>query len=597
MAIFSSPLLLDRSNATAQCSRVMLYLASLVFFLAGCNDDTALVRNIQTQRQERLQADTKHDHLGEFHSLLTRFIELNPEESRRQITYHLNQWLDTNPLPTDSAAPKLLESLSGLMPLDQSKALVLEDHFERSDVNHLRDAYLFHSIFQWIDSPARDDILLTDWLKSLKKSIGEEHATRLTTACRLFDWTVRNVALERWEAPPALQITPPELPLGLAFQGPGYRQTDYESVWRGTGDSLQRAGVFMQLCHQADLPSALLAIPSTEDGSLAPWAVGVLIGEEVYLFEPALGTFIPGPNQVGISTLAEARTDASVMRRLNIPGLYDYPFAKPDIQQNVALLNTMPVGISVRMKHLQSKLTGDARMRIFMDADNTAEIFDNVGGIAGVQIWEVPMLSEVYHASIEQAAQRDPLLGFWYFSRWAIMDGDVESSRSFSLARWRHLHGQLDTDEDSNIQGARSLYLNQRRPEFEIADLRTDVDLQKAYGIRRELGMDPAIYDRQVQQAQMMIRQGKQTATYWLSLIQYDDERYDTAETWFRKRVLEDSSQKSTWEPSARYNLARTIEHLGQEDKAVELYKTNGDIQEHGNRIRARLLSKANSEE
>ena len=30
----------------------------------------------------------------------------------------------------------------------------------------------------------------------------------------------------------------------MELQGAGYRQTDYKSVWRGFGDSLQRAGVF-----------------------------------------------------------------------------------------------------------------------------------------------------------------------------------------------------------------------------------------------------------------------------------------------------------------------------------------------------------------
>jgi tetratricopeptide (TPR) repeat protein len=121
------------------------------------------------------------------------------------------------------------------------------------------------------------------------------------------------------------------------------------------------------------------------------------------------------------------------------------------------------------------------------------------------------------------------------------------------------------------------------------------VDLQQAYGVRRELGIDPQIYDRQLQQAQTLMRLGKRTATYWISLIQYDDGRYDTAETWFSKRVLNEE-QLSHWEPAARYNLARSVEHLGELERAIELYKTDGDPQEHGNRIRARLLAKSAEE-
>ncbi len=132
------------------------------------------------------------------------------------------------------------------------------------------------------------------------------------------------------------------------------------------------------------------------------------------------------------------------------------------------------------------------------------------------------------------------------------------------------------------------LYLAQRAPEYEIEDLRIDVDLQQAYGVRRELGIDAETYNRQLQQAQMMMRLGKRTATYWISLIQYDDGRYETAENWYSKRVLNEE-QLSFWEPHARYNLARTLERLGDTDRAIELYKTDGDPQEHGNRLTSEI--------
>ncbi len=583
------------SGATSLGLLGTVLLGTVLLGVAGCGDDASVVKEIQVQRQARLQTETKQDHLGEVHRLLTRLIELNPDESQRQISYHLNRWLESAPLPEQATKPALFKTIADRLPVASRDELLLSDRFMRSDISHLRDAYLFGAIAKWIDSPRSDDPLLENWLAEQQTKLGESHANQLRSACRFFDWTVRNVALEPFMATPGMQLTPPEMPLGMVFQGAGYRQTDYETVWRGTGDALQRTGVFTQLCRQAGVTAALLAVPSAETGELAPWAVGVLIGSDVYLFEPALGVFVPGPNQVGIATLADARTDASVMRRLNIPGFFDYPFSKQEVQQNIALLNVLPVGMSSRMQHLESRLTGDRRMTVYSDVDEIAHKLDAASGIAGVRIWDVPLLAEVYHTALEQAAQRDPMLGFWYYSRWAIMDANVESSRLFSLARWRHLHGEFDSDDENHIEGARPLYLSQRKPEFEIADLRIDVNLQMAYGIRRELGMPTELYDRQVQQAQNMIRLGKQTATYWLSLIQYDDGRYDTAETWFRKRVLDDS-QLSHWVPAARYNLGRTIEHLDEQEQAVELYKTSGDIQEHGNRIRARLLLKSEAD-
>ena len=47
-----------------------------------------------------------------------------------------------------------------------------------------------------------------------------------------------------------------------------------------------------------------------------------------------------------------------------------------------------------------------------------------------------------------------------------------------------------------------------------------------------------------------------------------------------------------TWAAAARYNLARSLERSGLIDEAIQLYKTDGDPQEHGNRLRARLLDK-----
>ncbi len=573
---------------------VALLAATVILLLPGCGDDIDTVREIQAERQSRMQSQTHQDHLGETFSLLSRLVELNPDKAQRQITYHLNRWREDKEFESVPVT-ELIRTLSEVLPTEEATDRTARENYLPSDVNHLRDSYLFRRIVEWVDREQSDDPLLADWLASMEQELSEEQAQQLRTATRLFDWTIRNIAFE-----PLVLLdpapNPPPLSLGMKFRGAGIRQTDYQTVWRGTGDSLQRAGVFTNLCRQASIPAFILAIQSIETGQLDPWCVGVLIGKEIYLFDPEIGTFIPGPNQVGIATLAQARSDASVLRRLNVPGFFDYPRKKEDVQQCVALLNVLPEAISPRMKHLESGLTGDRRMKVFVDADELAKQIDEVPGIAGVRLWKVPLLAEVYANTIARAAERDPLLAFWHFSRWAILEAQISNSQKLALGRWRHLHGQFDTNEVENTEGARVLYLAQRAPEYEIEDLRIDVDLQQAYGVRRELGIDAETYNRQLQQAQMMMRLGKRTATYWISLIQYDDGRYDTAKNWYTKRVL-NKEQLSFWEPHARYNLARTLERLGDTDRAIELYKTDGDPQEHGNRLRARLLAKSADEE
>lgn len=580
-------------SVTSRSAFLPLIYASLLALSAGCGDDSDLVREIQTRRQEQMQSRGVQDHLAETFELLGDFVDLNPDKVRQQITYHLNKWRLDNRFGSHSegSSPQILRTVSDVLPTEYATQEIMSESFSRADVSHLRDCYLFRQIVRWVDDERRDDSLLREWLESTEAEFGQDHADDIRTAVRLFDWTIRNVALEPGNQG-ANFPSPPKFSHGMAFQGPGYRQSDYETVWHGTGDALQRAGVFTQLCFQADLDAAVLSKQSTETGALTPWAVGVLIGGEVYLFEPELGTYVPGVGQVGIATLSQARRDTTVMRRLNVPGFFDYPLAKEDVQQSIALLNVAPVGLSPRMQQLQSGLTGQRRMNVYVDASEQTRLWDAASGISGVRLWDVPLLAEIYRAELLQAVQRDPRIAFWYHSRWAMMDAGFASAKQLARGRWEHLHGHFNDNEIENEKGARTYYLNQRPPEFEIDDLRIDVDLQKAYGIRRELRADPGVYDRQVQQIQELMRMGKRTATYWLSLVQYDDGRYENAVSWLDGRVL-DEDQRSFWEPAARYNLARAAEQLGDFDRAIELYKTEGSPQEHGNRIRARLISKA----
>ncbi|MGB0599601.1 MAG: tetratricopeptide repeat protein [Rubripirellula sp.] len=582
---------MTRFAPTSFCSFALACILIISVGLSvGCSDDRDTVRTIQAQRQAKMQAESQQDNLGEAFSLLNRLVELNPEKARRQIAYNLNRWAESKSISSGDV-PAIVGTVSNVLPLEVATERITRTTFQPTDVDHLRDAFLTRKIIEWVDQERSDDPLLADWLLEMETKLGETDAAKLRTATRLFDWTIRNIAYE----PKVLTDGAPQAPsfsLGMEFRGEGYRQTDFNTVWRGFGDSLQRSGLFTLLCRQASIPAFMLAIQSTDTGALEPWCVGVKIADEIYLFEFELATYIPGPGQVGIATLAQARSDAAILRRMNVPGFFDYWRSKGDVQQCIALLNLVPEAISPRMQLLQSGLTGDRRMNTYVDVDALQEEIDSVAGIAGVRMWDVPLLAEQYEKELKKAVERDPLIMLWYVSRYAMLD---DEKGPLAMARWRHLRGQFNDDDDEDTQGARTLYLAQRAPEFEIEDLRIDVDLQKAYNVRRDLGTTPEQYEMQLQQTQAMIRLGKRTATYWISLIQYDDQRYDTAVNWFTKRVLTDE-QISFWEPSARYNLARASERVGELERAVELYKTDGDPQEHGNRIRARLLGRDDKE-
>ncbi|EMI58380.1 tetratricopeptide repeat protein [Rhodopirellula sallentina] len=600
-----------RSNVLLCCVFALALSSAL-----GCRDESSEMDRIMAERQVALQEKTRQDHLGETVSLLNQYVSLNEEKARRQIAYHTNQWLRESEarakrsgkeIEQPTEIPEIAETLGEMLSPEALQDKILRPEFTTDDVPFLRDANTFRHVVAWIDSPVRDDLLFADWLEGLRQNAREQpgedsddvmtqaQIDQLQTAMRLFDWTVRNVALEpdTLPAPPGLQI--PRMPAGLPFEGPGFRQSDYQTLWRGRGDWLQRSGVFTQLCVQAGIPAAVLATQSDETGSRTPWSVGVLIGEQIFLFEPKLGLPIPGPDQTGIATLAQARKDASVMRRLDVAGYFDYPLSRSDVSQSVALLNVHAETLATRMKRLESGLTGDRRMTLWVDAEDWAKRFDAVPGIAGVRIWEIPTINEIYARGMELVAERDPAFAFWYRARFAVMESNDASSNNLAKGRWKHLTGEFVDDEIEGESGARTRYLEQRAPEFEIDDLRINVELQMQYGLRRELGVEPAQYDAQLRQMQDFMRLGKRTATYWLALVQYDDGRFQTAHNWFTKRVLDDE-QRSYWEDAAVYNAARSIEAEGKIELAIATLKTDRNVSDHGNRLRARLLGKLASE-
>ena len=184
--------------------------------------------------------------------------------------------------------------------------------------------------------------------------------------------------------------------------------------------------------------------------------------------------------------------------------------------------------------------------------------------IAGVRLWNVPLLAEVYQRDMQRATERDPLIAFWYFSRWAILEAPIEMSEK--LGAW----------PVGGICTANSITMRKRTPRVPASSTWPSAhrsSRSRTCGLMSICSRPTAFVANwgsirkctiaSSSRPKSMMRLGKRTATYWISLIQYDDGRYDTAETWFSKRVL-DEEQLSHWEPAARYNLARSLEHLGK---------------------------------
>ncbi|MEM6689404.1 MAG: hypothetical protein AAF664_08265 [Planctomycetota bacterium] len=572
--------------------QVFLLIGSTIvcLVLAGCDDGKDEMRRVRREQQRRNDVRAgQAEHLADIFDLLGRYNELNEREASRQLIYHLAQWnpdsFEEKKVAANSSWVTLEKTLETGLDQEKARDRAESARFLKSDVSHLRDAFVFNRIANWVDTPEHDDPLFAEWVESFEA----EERRQVRTMLRLFDWCVRNIAPEPL-SPRDPVPRPPQLTDGLQYRGAGYRQTAYQCVWRGSGDGLQLAHVFMHLCRQANLPAAMLAT-LRDNGRYMPWSVGVLVGESIYLFDPVIGHPIVGPGGIGVATLSEARKDASVLRRMTVPGFFDYPTSKSDIPQSIAMLPLLPETTSDRMRRLQSSLTGEKRLVAYVDAQKQGELFDEVSGIAGVRLWPVPLQAEVYERDIAASENLDLQFKVYQQTRFSYLELDIVPSEELANGRWYHLMGDFAGDEIDARPGARAMYLTRRAPEFEIADLRTDVDLQKAYGVRRSLGTSPEEYDRQIQQIQSLLRSAKRTATYWLGLVQYDDASYETAQSWFTKRLIDDPPQWR-WYPSAIYNAARTAERLGDAKEAERWYKEDANGRPHASRLRLRMTGR-----
>jgi TolA-binding protein len=81
----------------------------------------------------------------------------------------------------------------------------------------------------------------------------------------------------------------------------------------------------------------------------------------------------------------------------------------------------------------------------------------------------------------------------------------------------------------------------------------------------------------------------KGDASYWLGLLSYDLGKYPVAKNWLAVLTLA-ANPDGPWTTGARYNLARTLEALGDLPAAIELLESNDSPQRYGNVLRARQL-------
>jgi len=553
-------------------------LFGVLFLLAGCSDSSP-------PRGPGGQAtpdggDVWGEELFQYAvDNLDRLEEFNSAEMLQQIVERLDQWVRSQPAPADWQIDPLVATLPEPFPKLPQVATLNNREFFNYDAVFLQEAVWLRDVSKWARGEKLDD---------------------LERAKSLFDWTVRNIQLEKDASG--------QFGKSLA----GLRLMPWETLLLGRGTAMERAWVFILLARQQEIDAAMLAVADPDDPKkkrFRNWVVAVLVEGKLYLFDPALGLPIPAPDGVKFhptgrleiqpATLSQVVADKELLRQLDLDPLRRYPVTSSQLVKTVAMLEASPSYLSARMKLLESRMAGKQKMVLTANPTEQARRLKACPKLADVRIWLWP-----YEAKFQRVQLSPEAVGQLGA---ALLPFQLGNTPALWKARVLHLKGRFVGEQGATryYQMARPSNTEMAEAKVQLARMSVQKAIEKAVEEASTKGADWATIQAAKQKAAKdaentvaermepvfeALRRAKQDASYWLGLVAFHRENYRSAIDYFSKRTLE-ASPNGPWTHGAKYNLARTYEKTGQPEKAIELYESDTTSPAHyGNLLRARWL-------
>ncbi len=551
-------------------------------FINGCRENKPdEILTIQRQLESK---NVRAESANEAFRYVPQMIQLERRAAVKEISYHLNSWKNTLKPNNDWKKTELLSTL----PNDWQKSNWAQSIdlmiFEESECDYLFQCWMMHKVTAWLAKEPYRDVVFAPWLESQKGKVADKDFVRLESAMKFFDWTIRNV----WADGNAKDIESlmPNPGLPLSDSGKGYTQLPWQTMMFARGDALARARVFSQLCFQESIPVIWLAIPGGTELKL--WAIGVPVGDQIYVFEPRMGLPLPGPNQVGIATLRQAQEDESILRRARLPGFFGYAMTSEQSKQVIGLIDADPMSMSKSMFLLENALTGDTRLKLSIDADAVAAEVKKAAPEMKLRLWSLPWMAFDYQKMLRERLKEMTPFTAAYMQKQGVFLDDSPVSR----ARLAHLGGNLNSTVTTD--GAFKMYMGLRVDDETLSKLPYDQDIQKALQVKRNANEELDSFMNKVRVYQNIYRASKFFSSSFLAMAQFDAGNYESAANWADKRTLQIEGTEP-FRPMCWYLIGRSLEHQGKIAEAVEWYKKSPSAQEPGNRLRARLLNQEES--
>ena len=614
-----------------------LYLSLLCLIVStGCdNREGSLLKEDMLDAQ---MVSANSDDLAGTMEFVFSDSRFDRKEFEQTISTGLNRWVSDitkneelkNDWEISDEAKKLVEANDNLAVLDR----VDEVSFLDSDGYFIQQAAWLKKISERVLSSEQlatfelyrlaadnfeegdEDSAFDEIVARLNPNCPDEHASELANAIRLFDWVSRNIQLlepveiadddlfdnllvtdvnKSAEETIEFYSDPANRPAG-GIRGLGYTYYPYQTLVYGRGDYIEKAKLFMVLCHQAGLDTVMLAVKNS-DGNELPWLPAVLLGDQLYLFDSQLGLPLPGEKLGSVATLSEVRENSELLTGLNLSleestrDKTDYRVTPEQVKEVTALAYISPIGVSRRMKFLNDRLIGDQRMIL---TSNTNETLESVGKLKNVtgKLWNIGFKTQQFRSTIDAAikeAEFDSAMQKkldWYYSDEWYIDTWVR----YRTARNLYFIGKFETERNSSDKSAIEMFNKLMYSDETIASLDTNVQIQYQLKIRRK-GQTNAEFQERLEGVKTQLRLVRRDAGLFLAQSCFDFGNIGTCANWLRR--VKETGYSERWNTGLDYLTGRSFEATKEYDRAVEVYGKGEHAQFHGNLIRARMLKAA----
>ncbi len=598
-----------------KCLYSMLIVLSVAF--AGCTppNDPML---------DMLEADlkkTKVDDLSRTMDFIFSEVRFEQKEFKDKLSTGLNRWISYSDQKLqrvkwsqDELSKPLLDQYSSLAMLaqnDQYSFLGTDAHYlqESAWMAQVADRVVNSKMLSGFElyrlaadgyKPGEDtDDPLCEIIEKLHPDLDAENAKKLSGSLKLFDWIVRNMQLVEnstgemdEDAINAATLNKSDGSLAQrGITGVGYERYPWQSLLYGRADYVERAKLFMLALRQVDIESVMFQ-PKTEGSQ--PWAVGVAIGGDYYLFDTKMGLPFPGEKIGSVATLAQVRKDPSLLSRLDLTteeSLKDETqyWVKPaDTKELEGLIYVSPESISKRMLALEQSLIGDKRLVLAFNGDTIKTRLPDVEGVE-LKSWDIAIKTHLFRQAVREALGQEKSTQMRDKLRWHFLgESYIDNFIIYRTARARFFKGKFQSQK-------RALSLNaiesMKRLMYDDADLdavATDKRLQRLLGIRKEVDQSASEFSAQVESVQGQMRLMRRDAGFFLSQCLFDNSSVSAAKNWLNVLKAHDDAQR--WNDGVVYLLGRALEGCKEYDEAIETLSDTDSIQAHGNLIRQRML-------